>query len=129
MNYKLKYLKYKNKYFKLSQKGGTIIPNGFADDYYWFKNIIVLSPFYDINLEFPGSLKNNSIIYDNGTSVGIGTTTVNQKVSIYPGTTGGISLQDIDSETRAYFFIDNTNPTYSTGIRTQNYYLDFDDQS
>ena len=68
----------------------------------------------------------NSIIYDNGTSVGIGTTTVNQKVSIYPGTTGGISLQDIDSETRAYFFIDNTNPTYSTGIRTQNYYLDFD---
>jgi len=65
MNYKNKYLKYKNKYLKLSQKGGTIIPDDFADDYYWFKNIIVLSPFYDINLEFPGSLKNNSIIYDN----------------------------------------------------------------
>jgi hypothetical protein len=61
-----------------------------------------------------------------GGSVGIGTTTVNQKLSIYPGTTGGISLQDSDGGTRSYFFIDNTNPTYSTGIRTNNYYLDFD---
>jgi hypothetical protein len=59
-------------------------------------------------------------------SVGIGTTTVNQKLSIYPGTTGGISLQDSGGDTRSYFFIDNTNPTYSTGIRTNNYYLDFD---
>ena len=73
-----------------------------------------------------GNKLGNSIIYDNGTSVGIGTTTVNQKVSIYPGTTGGISLQDIDSETRSYFFIDNTNGIFSTGIRTANYYLDFD---
>ena len=73
-----------------------------------------------------GNKLGNSLIYDNGTNVGIGTTTVNQKLSIYPGTTGGISLQDIDGETRSHFFIDNTNPTYSTGIRTQNYYLDFD---
>ena len=68
----------------------------------------------------------NSLIYDNGTNVGIGTTTVNQKLSIYPGTTGGISLQDSSGETRSHFFIDNTNPIYSTGIRTFNYYLDFD---
>ncbi len=62
----------------------------------------------------------------NDGNVGIGTTTVNQKLSIYPGTTGGISLQDSGGDTRSYFFIDNTNPTYSTGIRTNNYYLDFD---
>lgn len=61
-----------------------------------------------------------------GGNVGIGTTTINQKLSIYPGTTGGIALQDSGGTTRSYFFIDNTNPTYSTGIRTENYYLDFD---
>ncbi len=58
--------------------------------------------------------------------VGIGTTSPNQKLSIYPGTTGGIALQDSGGTTRSYFFIDNTNPIYSTGIRTENYYLDFD---
>ena len=59
-------------------------------------------------------------------NVGIGTTVPNQKLSIYPGTTGGIALQDSGGTTRSYFFIDNTNPTYSTGIRTTNYYIDFD---
>ena len=59
-------------------------------------------------------------------NLGIGTTVPNEKLSIYPGTTGGIALQDSGGTTRSYFFIDNTNPTYSTGIRTTNYYLDFD---
>jgi hypothetical protein len=63
---------------------------------------------------------------DTNGNVGIGTTVQNQKLSIYPGTTGGISLQDSGGTTRSYFFIDNTNPTYSTGIRTTNYYIDFD---
>ncbi len=58
MNYKNKYLKYKTKYFNLSQKGGNNIPNKHENNS-WFYMPIILYPFEDIIVNFPVSINKN----------------------------------------------------------------------
>jgi hypothetical protein len=58
--------------------------------------------------------------------VGIGSTVPQDALSVYPGSTGGISLLDSSNSARSRFFIDNTGGIFSTGIRTNNYYIDLD---
>jgi hypothetical protein len=77
--------------------------------------------------EFAISRQGTTALYiDNNRNVGIGTTNPPSKLSVLPSNGDGIALTDSSSNIRGLFFIDNTNPTYSTGIRTQNYWLDLD---
>ena len=52
MDYKTKYLKYKKKYLKLSQRGGFNIPNQPKKTQSWFFMPFILSSFTDVVVEF-----------------------------------------------------------------------------
>jgi hypothetical protein len=60
------------------------------------------------------------------TGLGIGTTSPASKLGVFPSNDGGIALQDSGGNARGLFFINNSGGTFNTGIRAQNYWLDFD---
>jgi hypothetical protein len=59
-------------------------------------------------------------------NVGIGTTSPPSKLSVLPSNDDGIALTDGSNNVRGLFFINNAGGTYSTGLRTANYWLDLD---
>lgn len=56
--------------------------------------------------------------------VSVGTTSAQDTLNIYPGTTGGISLLDSTNTIRAKCFIDNN--AFIFGIRANNYWVDLE---
>jgi len=56
--YLAKYLKYKNKYLKL--KGGATIPSSLPGTQSWFYMPLILAPFRNIRVEFPGGINVNA---------------------------------------------------------------------
>ena len=65
---------------------------------------------------------------DSSGRLGVGSNSPQDTLSVYPGTTGGISLLDSGNTVRSRFFINNSSGGvgFATGIRTENYWLDFD---